>query len=81
MPAGVTRVTCIVNEAARAVPDYVAKSGRKLPVDWIIQTTPSSMHSFLIVLERLAQNPEPFYFMTTVDSVCPPNVYRDFMQT
>jgi NDP-sugar pyrophosphorylase family protein len=57
--AGVTNVTCIVNEAARAVPDYVQKSGRKLKMDWIIQTTPSSMHSFLIVLERLANQPSP----------------------
>jgi NDP-sugar pyrophosphorylase family protein len=79
--AGATSVTCIVNEAARAVPEYVAKSGRKLAMDWIIQTTPSSMHSFLIVLEHLVQKPEPFYFMTTVDSVCPPAAYREFAQT
>src|SRR6266700_2788600 len=57
--AGATRVTCIVNEAARAVPEYVAKSKRKLTMDWIVQTTPSSMHSFLIVLERLAQVASP----------------------
>jgi NDP-sugar pyrophosphorylase family protein len=79
--AGATGVTCIVNEAARAVPDYVTKSGRKLAMDWIIQTTPSSMHSFFVVLERLAQKPEPFYFMTTVDSVGPPAAYREFAQT
>jgi NDP-sugar pyrophosphorylase family protein len=79
--AGVTSVTCIVNESARAVPDYVAKSGRKLSMDWIIQTTPSSMHSFLIVLERLAKTPQPIYFMTTVDSVCPPSAYRNFTET
>ena len=79
--AGVTSVTCIVNEAARAVPEYVAQSGRKLPIDWIIQTTPSSMHSFLIVLERLAKSKDPFYFMTTVDSVCPPHAYRVFVET
>jgi len=30
---GITNVTCIVNEAARAVPEYVAKSGRKLAMD------------------------------------------------
>ena len=42
-------------------------------MDWIIQTTPSSMHSFLIVLERLARHGEPSYFMTTVDSICPPS--------
>jgi NDP-sugar pyrophosphorylase family protein len=79
--AGIERVTCIVNEAARAVPEHVAKSGRKLEMDWIIQTTPSSMHSFLIVLERLARLGEPSYFMTTVDSICPPAAYRDFIAT
>jgi NDP-sugar pyrophosphorylase family protein len=78
--AGIERVTCIVNESARAVPEYVAKSGRKLEMDWIIQTTPSSMHSFLIVLERLARHGEASYFMTTVDSICPPSAYRDFIE-
>jgi len=77
--AGIQRVTCIVNEAARAVPEHVARSGRKLAMDWIIQTTPSSMHSFLIVLERLARQGESSYLMTTVDSVCPPSAYRDFL--
>src|SRR5437879_4257570 len=79
--AGVTSVTCIVNDAAGAVPEYVAKSGRKTEIDWIIRTTPSSMHSFLIVLERLARKPEPFYLMTTVDSFCPPSAYRHFADT
>jgi NDP-sugar pyrophosphorylase family protein len=77
--AGIERVTCIVNEAARAVPEHVAKSGRKLEMDWIIRTTPSSMHSFLIVLERLARHGAASYFMTTVDSICPPSAYRDFV--
>jgi NDP-sugar pyrophosphorylase family protein len=77
--AGIQRVTCIVNEAARAVPEHVARSGRKLKMDWIIRTTPSSMHSFLIVLERLVRHGEPSYFMTTVDSICPPSAYRDFV--
>jgi NDP-sugar pyrophosphorylase family protein len=78
--AGIQRVTCIVNEAAKAVPEHVAKSGRKLEMDWIIQTTPSSMHSFLIVLERLARHGEASYFMTTVDSICSPAAYRDFIR-
>jgi NDP-sugar pyrophosphorylase family protein len=75
---GATAVTCIVNESAREVVDYVAQSGRRLPVDWIVQTTPSSMHSFLIVLERLAQTSQAGYVMTTVDSVCPASVYQRF---
>lgn len=78
--AGIQRVTCIVNEAARAVPEHVAQSGRKLEMDWIIQTTPSSMHSFLIVLEQLSRQPQDSYFITTVDSICPPSAYRDFIR-
>jgi choline kinase len=77
---GINRVTCIVNEAAGAVPEYVAKSNRKIEMDWIIRTTPSSMHSFLIVLERLAQYSPSSHLITTVDSVCPPSAYRQFME-
>jgi NDP-sugar pyrophosphorylase family protein len=93
--AGIERVTCIVNEAAQAVPEHVARSGRKLEMDWIIRTTPSSMHSFLVVLERLfsldvgagLRACPPFradaevrpYMITTVDSICPPSAYRNFI--
>src|SRR5580765_2612984 len=78
--AGATGVTCIVNESAKDVPTYVAATGRPLKMDWIIQTTPSSMHSFLIVLERLAQQgPGPF-LITTVDSVSSPQAYSQFAQ-
>lgn len=78
--AGATDVTCIVNEAATAVPEYVKKSGRKIRMDWIVRTTPSSMHSFLIVLERLVQTApnQEHFFMATVDSVCPPTAYKEF---
>jgi NDP-sugar pyrophosphorylase family protein len=77
--AGATHVTCIVNEAATEVPRYVESSARRLAFDWIVRTTPSSMHSFLIVLERLAQSGEagPF-IMTTVDGVASPETYRQF---
>lgn len=78
--AGVTDVVCIVNESARAVPDHVARQRRSLKIDWIIQTTPSSMHSFLIVLERLARFGQKSYLMSTVDGVCPPETYRQFSQ-
>lgn len=80
--AGVTEVTCIVNEAATSVPGYVKQSGRNIRMDWIVRTTPSSMHSFLIVLERLAQTapPQRHFFMATVDSVCPPSAYKEFAE-
>src|SRR5437016_3625721 len=79
--AGITEATCIVNEAARDVPAQVERSGRPLRLNWIIQTTPSSMHSFLIVLERLASLPGEAVLITTVDSVCLPSAYVQFVQT
>lgn len=78
--AGVTHVTCIVNEAAQEVPRFIGPKYRSIQMDWIVKTTPSSMHSFLIVLERLAQQgPGPF-LMTTVDSVCTPGAYAQFVK-
>jgi NDP-sugar pyrophosphorylase family protein len=78
--AGVSQVTCIVNEAAQDVPAYVQKKKLGVEMDWILQTTPSSMHSFLLVLERLAsRGPGPF-LMTTVDSVCSPAAYTQFVK-
>ena len=77
--AGVKEVTCIINESARGVQEYVAASQRPLKMDWIVKTTPSSMHSFLIVLERLSRLGDPSYVMTTVDSVCSAETYRQFL--
>ena len=71
--AGATEVVCIINEDSRAIIDYVAASGRTLKMDWIVKSTPSSMHSFLLVLERLAQSgPGPF-LITTVDGIARPS--------
>jgi NDP-sugar pyrophosphorylase family protein len=79
--AGIKEVTCIINESAQGVQEYVAASGRKIPIDWIVKTTPSSMHSFLIVLEHLAQKGASPCLMTTVDSVCAPETYVDFLKS
>ncbi len=78
--AGITQVTCIVNEAAQEVPAYVARTRTTPVMDWIIQTTPSSMHSFIIVTERLAEQSSGPFLISTVDSVCVPDAYRQFAQ-
>jgi NDP-sugar pyrophosphorylase family protein len=78
--AHITNVTCIVNEQAQDVPVYIAKTRKTPEMDWIIRTTPSSMHSFLIVLERLAGQGSGPFLMTTVDSVCDPKAYSQFVQ-
>jgi NDP-sugar pyrophosphorylase family protein len=77
--AGVDEVTCIINEAAHEVQEHVSRQRRRVRLDWIVQTTPSSMHSFLIVLERLARHGDHPFLMTTVDSVCPPELFRQFL--
>lgn len=80
LSAGVTHVTCIVNEAAQEVPAYVARTRQAPVMDWIIKTTPSSMHSFLAVTERLAQQSAGPFLISTVDSVCAPEAYQQFAQ-
>jgi NDP-sugar pyrophosphorylase family protein len=78
--AGISQVTCIVNEAAQEVPHYIARTRQTPKMDWVIQTTPSSMHSFFIVLERLAKQADGPFLMTTVDSVCTPEAYAQFVR-
>lgn len=77
--AGIEQVTCIINEAAGEVRSYVEGQHRPLTMDWIQRTTPSSMHSFLIVMERLSALGLPHYLMTTVDSICPASAYAGFL--
>jgi NDP-sugar pyrophosphorylase family protein len=78
--AGATDVTVIINEDSRAVRDHVAKREWPFPLGWIIETTPTSMHSFLRLVETLAAdgNPGPF-LLSTVDTVAGAQTYPRFM--
>jgi len=78
--AGVGRLTCIVNSSSREVSQHVARTFPQLPVDWIVRDTPTSMHSFLAVLETLAAAGGAGHLLTTVDSVCPPGTARRFVE-
>jgi NDP-sugar pyrophosphorylase family protein len=79
--AGASEVVVIINEDSRAVRDHVARSDWPFAVRWIVETTPTSMHSFLRLVETLASdgNDGPF-LLSTVDTVTNPNTYRDFME-
>jgi NDP-sugar pyrophosphorylase family protein len=78
-------VVIIVNETSRGVCDYVSSRGWPFDVRWIVETTPSSMHSFLRVLEALAgsggaagvAHDGPF-LLSTVDTVALPGAYEAF---
>ena len=78
--AGATEVVVIVNEASLAVEGHVTALEWPFPIRWIVETTPSSMHSFLRVLETLAENGDPGPFLiSTVDTVAAPGAFADFL--
>lgn len=80
--AQAAEVAVIINEDSLAVRDHVAKTTWPFPLRWIVETTPSSMHSFLRVVESLAtsnDSDEPF-LLSTVDTVAGPTVYADFIE-
>jgi NDP-sugar pyrophosphorylase family protein len=79
--AGVTEVTVIINDDSRAVRDHVVKREWPFVLRWIVETTPTSMHSFLRLVENLAAdgNEGPF-LLSTVDTVAAPKAYADFME-
>ncbi len=73
-------VVIIVNETSGEVKDHVTTS-RTWPfaVRWIVETTPSSMHSFLRVVETLAEDGDggPF-LISTVDTIAAPGAFAAF---
>ena len=77
--AAPSEVVIIVNEASLAVRDHVTSRPWPFPVRWVVETTPSSMHSFLRVLEELADggNEGPF-LMSTVDTIAAPGAFASF---
>lgn len=78
LDAGAKGLTCIVNAESTAVCEHVRRTWPLLDVEWIVRTTPTSMHSFLLVLERLAAGGEAGCLLTTVDSVCRRGTTRAF---
>lgn len=78
--AGASEVCVIINEDSLAVRDHVSSAHRRLAVRWIVESTPSSMHSFLRVLETLAEpdDTDPV-LISTVDTVAPHGAYRGFV--
>ncbi|MBS1819722.1 MAG: NTP transferase domain-containing protein [Acidobacteria bacterium] len=72
-------VAIIVNEASTAVRERVEQRDWPFLRRWIVETTPSSMHSFLRVVETLARDGHPGPFLlSTVDTVATSGMYRRF---
>jgi NDP-sugar pyrophosphorylase family protein len=75
-------VAIIINDDSLAVRDTVQQADWPFAIDWIVETTPSSMHSFLRIVERLSRDGDPGPFLlSTVDTVASPGAYRTFAAT
>jgi NDP-sugar pyrophosphorylase family protein len=79
--AGAAEVTVIINEDSLGVRDYVAGSDWPFALRWIVETTPSSMHSFLRVIETLAkEGDEGPFLLSTVDTVAGSQTFSRFIK-
>lgn len=74
--AGVTDVVCIVNEYSTEVKEFVEARKFRMPVQFAVQTTPSSMHSLFALAPFLG---EERFLLSTVDSVFDPVEFMNFM--
>ncbi|PYJ87773.1 MAG: hypothetical protein DME70_05900 [Verrucomicrobia bacterium] len=79
--AGASEVTVIINDDSLFVREHVDKRSWPFRLSWIVETTPTSMHSFLRLVEALAAdgNEGPF-LVSTVDTIAGPNAYADFIE-
>lgn len=79
--AGAGEVVVIINEESPAVRDHVSRRAWPFALRWIVETTPSSMHSFLRLVEQLTgdghQDP---VLISTVDTVAAPGAYARFVE-
>jgi NDP-sugar pyrophosphorylase family protein len=74
-----SEVALIINEASLAVRDAVEAATWPFERRWIVETTASSMHSFLRVVEALARDGHPGPFLlSTVDTVATAGMFRAF---
>ena len=77
---GANEVTVIINEDSPAVRDHVTKREWPFALRWIIETTPTSMHSFLRLVETLAADGSTGPFLiSTVDTVAGAQAYARFL--
>ena len=78
--AGASEVVVIINEDSLAVRDHVTAVEWPFALRWIVETTPTSMHSFLRVVETLAtEGDDGPFLLSTVDTVADSQTYAQFM--
>jgi NDP-sugar pyrophosphorylase family protein len=78
--AGASEVVVIINEDSLAVKGHVTAVKWPFALRWIVETTPTSMHSFLRLVETLAADgDEGPFLLSTVDTVAGAQMYARFI--
>jgi NDP-sugar pyrophosphorylase family protein len=78
--AGASEVFVIINEDSLVVRDHIAALKWPFALRWIVETTPTSMHSFLRLVETLAADgDEGPFLLSTVDTVAGSLTYAQFI--
>lgn len=75
---GIGSVRCVINEESLVVREYVDGLRLPFPVEFIVRSTPSSMHSFFELAPHLG---EGRFLLTTVDSVFDETDLRRLIET
>jgi NDP-sugar pyrophosphorylase family protein len=73
---GATTVACIVNEGATEVRRFLEEHRLAVPVQVVVKTTPSSLHSLHALLPLIGGGP---FCLFTVDAVCRGAELSDFL--
>jgi NDP-sugar pyrophosphorylase family protein len=74
---GISEVICIVNEYSLDVKQFVEAKRFSIPVKFVVQTTPSSMHSLFALSPYLMEGQ---FLLSTVDSIFNEEELLSFLQ-
>jgi NDP-sugar pyrophosphorylase family protein len=73
---GINKVFCIINENEPELRDYLSVGNLPLPVQLVVKSTVSSMHSLFALSDFLKDD---YFCLATVDSVFNENEFSDFI--
>ncbi|MBR4312536.1 MAG: NTP transferase domain-containing protein [Bacteroidaceae bacterium] len=76
---GATRIVIITNAQHEATQTYLGNLSLPVPLDIVVQSTPSSMHSLYAIREYLAS--EERFCLTTVDTIFPEKEFASYVNT
>jgi NDP-sugar pyrophosphorylase family protein len=63
---GISEIVCIVNEYSIEVKEFIEKKQFPVPINFVVRTTPSSMHSLFALSPYLKDG---LFLLSTVDSI------------